>query len=193
MTLLPLYRGCILSLLALQFVTFVSCMHACMHTNLNVRAVSTGAANASNTVIENSAAGGLLRVRVRARPLPARSAEALEAAAATIKVLWRAADAEAAAADPVIEEQLITLRDGLLNGQNFTKVCSNLAVSTGAELPAETVAYARLQDSKVRLHRFSPCLSIFSIMMAGMSWVGNSASHSVSSFPVETVTRTSCL
>ena len=62
-----------------------------------------GAANVSNTVIETSAAGGLLRVRVRARALPATSAEALEAAAPAIDVLRRAPDAQAAAVDAVVQ------------------------------------------------------------------------------------------
>lgn len=76
----------------------------------------------SNTVIETFAAGGLLRVRARARPLPEQSAEALEGAAAAIAVLRRAADARAAAVDAVVQEALDTLREGLAAGADSAKV-----------------------------------------------------------------------
>ena len=68
-----------------------------------ILSMHAGVANVSNTVIEAMAAGGLHRVRVRARALPATSAEALEAAAAAVDVLRRAPDAQAAAEDTIVQ------------------------------------------------------------------------------------------
>lgn len=67
-------------------------------------------------------AGGLLRVRARALPLPAASAAALEAAAPVADVLRRAADSSAAAAEPVVQEQLDELRERVAAGADDAKV-----------------------------------------------------------------------
>jgi hypothetical protein len=73
-------------------------------------------------------------VRVRAHPLPATSAEALEAAAAAIAVLRRTPDAQAAAQDAVVQEQLDTLREGLAAGADAAKVrCGRLFVYNWAQ------------------------------------------------------------
>lgn len=85
-------------------------------------AVDAGAAKVSDRVIETSAAAGLLRVRARALPLPAASAAALEVAAPVAAVLRRAADSMAAAAEPVVREQLDELREGVAAGADDAKV-----------------------------------------------------------------------
>lgn len=76
----------------------------------------------SERVVETVVAGGLLRVRARALPLPAASAAALEAAAPVAHALRRAADSAAAAAEPVVQEQLDELREGVAAGADDAKV-----------------------------------------------------------------------
>lgn len=76
----------------------------------------------SERVVETAAAGGLLRVRARALPLPAASAAALEVAAPVAVALRRAADSAAAAAEPVVQEQLDELREGVAAGADDAKV-----------------------------------------------------------------------
>jgi hypothetical protein len=83
----------------------------------------TGAANVSDTVVETTAAGGLLFVRARARPLPAASAAGLEEAAHLVDVLRRSPDPDTVAGEAHVREQLDTLRERLAAGADDAKVC----------------------------------------------------------------------